>query len=166
MDDLLKKKIVYIRSEQGTYTSIPVEFPVGISEVVSLIAIHWHIEQVVGGGGATGLLMAALSENPEHELTPPVGVAEFQGNANLYGMATWLSISGVNGSDWAFGLSGTTLIIPLYGILRPKRQVAVFANVWQTGFTGIRGEVYYVPVQPSRDVVDAISRRYGKYRRT
>lgn len=167
MHDLIKHKLVYARTSQSTYTSIPVEFPIGIKQVVSLIAIHWALEQLKDSGAAgAGLFMAALSENPNHELTPPGGVAEFQSNPDLYGMVTWTSFmdqSGINRSSQ--GIIGTQ-IIPLYGILRPKRQIAVFANIWAVSITGIRGEIYYEEEEPSGVVVDAISRRYGKYRRT
>jgi len=164
-EDLIKKKIVYSRTSITTYTSTPVEFPIGIGEVVSLIAIHWHIEQMKQAIGQ-GIFIAALSENPDHELNPPIGVAEFQGNLSLYGMATWIQFSAYAGTDYSWGVNSNSLIIPLYGILRPKRQVAVFANVWAGGYTGVRGEIYYIEERPGADIVNAISRRYGKYRRT
>lgn len=162
--DLIKKKVIFLRTRMSTYASIAVEFPIGIGQVVSLIAIHWHLEQVKSSTGA-GLLMAALSENPEHLANPPIGVAEFQGDPDMYGMATWASFSLVNGSDWARDSVTHSLIVPLYGMLRPKRQIAVFANVW-VDYTGVRGEIYYEEETPSSEVVNAISRRYGKYRRT
>ena len=163
--DLIKKKVIYSRTTQTSYTAIPVEFAVGIGEAVSLIAIHWHLEQLSGVSAAT-LFMAALSENPEHELAPPLGIAEFQGNQSLYGMASFLNYLNLGGTDRGAGNCWGSQIIPLYGILRPKRQIAVFANAWAAGLTGIRGEIYYEEELPSRQVVDAISRRYGKYRRT
>lgn len=162
--DLIKKKVVYLRSTSAAYDSIPVEFPVGLSDAVSLIAIHWHIESLLHTASSV-LVMCALSENPEHEIAAPIGVAEFQGNSDLYGMATWVGSfhSSVDGNSVARALG--TIVVPLYGMLRPKRQVAVFANI-SGMLIGMRGEIYYEEETPSHQVVDAISRRYGKYRRT
>lgn len=167
MNDLddIKKKVIYSRTSQSTYTSLPVEFPIGVGQVVSLIAVHWHIETLKDTGGAA-IFVAALSENPEHEAAPPGGVAELHGNQSLYGMATFVCIVQQNAINHAYGLYCGTQVIPLYGLLRPKRQVAVFANVWAAGVTGIRGDIYYKEAQPSVALVDAINRRYGKYRRT
>jgi len=163
--DIVKKKIIYARPTQTSYTSQRVEFPIGIGDAVFLYAIHWHLERCFNGS-AEGLFIAALSENPEHELVPPVGVAEFQGNPSLYGMATWVQMTWLAGAAYSSIANTNHLIVPLYGILRPKRQVAVFANVWSSGLTGIRGEVYYQEAKPASEVVDAINRRYGKYRRS
>lgn len=164
--DLIKKKVIYARTSQATYTSVAVEFPIGIKEAVSLIAVHWTIERPLGAVQGEHLFLAALSENPEHELTPPVGVAEMQGNLSLYGMASWLGVSSAVGDGRTQDTSIGTIIVPLYGILRPKRQIAVFGNVASTGVTGIRGEIYYTEERPPLEVVNAISRRSGKYRRT
>lgn len=161
--DLIKKKIIYARTAATSYTSLPVEFPLGIGEAVSLIAIHWHIESVADAGGSA-LLMAALSENPNHEANPPGGVAEFQGDLSLYGMASFAEWAGGVAHGGRMAIYGVQ-VIPLYGILRPKRQIAVFANIWGA-ITGIRGEIYYEEARPGTDVVDAINRRYGKYRRS
>ena len=163
--DLIKKKIIYSRTPATSYTSLPVEFPIGIHQVVSLLAIHWQLESMKNNA-TSGLFVAALSENPEHELNPPIGVAELQGNLSLYGMATWMQIAGQGGSDWGWATSSHTLIIPLYGILRPKRQVAVFASIWHTGVTGVRGEIYYEEETPPSNIVEAINRRSGKFRRS
>lgn len=161
--DLIKKKVIFVRPLASTYTATPVEFPIGINQAVSLIAIHWHIE-TIHSPSTDALVVCALSENPEHELNPPTGVAEFQGDPDLYGMATFLTSWTHSGTEGQSQTSFGTLVIPLYGMLRPKRQVAVFANIW--GVTiGIRGEIYYEPEIPSREIVNAINRRYGKYRR-
>jgi len=163
--DLIKKKAIYTRTTASSYTAIPVEFPIGIGQVVSLIAIHWHIE-TIHTDSTDGLIIAALSENPEHELNPPAGVAEFQSDPDLYGTGTFLSTWTHAGTEGQSQTSFGTLVIPLYGILRPKRQVAVFAQIWAAAFLGIRGEIYYEPETPSAEIVNAINRRYGKYRRT
>lgn len=167
--DIIKKKVVYSRTTQTTYSSVVVEFPIGLGEAVSLLAVHWHLESAKNQTG-DALFIAALSENPEHELDPPAGVAELQGNLSLYGMATWAHHIAIvtAGADYGYAWEDSvhTLIIPLYGILRPKRQIAVFANVWHTGLTGIRGEIYYMAMSTPTDIVNAMNRRYGKYRRT
>jgi len=159
--DLIKKKVIFTRSTSASYFAVPVEFPVGLNQVVSLIAVHWSIEFTRLAAGQ-GLFWAALSENPNHLATPPAGVAEFQGDPDMYGMACFI------GNMAGAHFNPTVLqphVIPLYGILRPKRQVAVFANVWGTNL-GCRCEIYYEEEEPAGAIVDAISRRSGKSRRS
>lgn len=164
--DLIKRKMIYARPNSATYTSYLLEFPIGLKEVVSLIAIHWSIE-AINWYGASSLVIGCLSENPNHELTPPLGVAEFMSDPALYGLCSWagtLTQAGTEGRSLM--IVPATQIIPLYGMLRPKRQVALIAQISGVALLGMRAEIYYEEARPPTDVVDSINRRYGKYRRS
>lgn len=165
MDNDIKRILLYNRTAQSTYTAQVVEFPIGSKAAVALIAIHWSLEQACNAT-ASHLFMLALSENPDHLLNPPVGVAETMGNPALYGMATFSAYAEANGSGYAWEHEAITQIVPLYGMLRPKRQVVIFANIWGAGLCGVRGEIFYKEVMPPMEVINAMNRRYGKYRRS
>ena len=135
----------------------------GRGKVVQLWAAHYHITNF-----DTALVFAqwstGISENPEHALDPPLSSSAMARSRAVYGRMTW------NGG-WA-GNAGTwdvkPWVIPLYGIIRPRRQIWV--NV------GVMGEVndfkpvlelYYTPIDTlPRQVLNSINRSRGKYRRS
>jgi hypothetical protein len=146
----------------GDQLALPVEFSVGISQVAELLAVHWNISAF--GHSSVTYYSACLSSNPEHLLTAPTSIGMFQSEAT-YGLYHWDSRVVVAGTDNAYVYKTETAVIPLYGILVPKRQVVC----WESEMVStviFKAEIYYRVKTISRQLVDAINIKQGKFRRT
>ena len=129
-------------------------------EAVEILGIHFGIEQFVSN--ATQVLHIGLSTNPSHELTPPVSTTAFLTDKAIYGSMD-LSNAEVVGAAGIWQATVSTNVIPLYGIIRPRRQILV----WRMEGPGvpIRSEIYYRPLNLNKTDLDALNLKYGKYRR-
>lgn len=108
--------------------------------------------------------VTGLSENPEHVLNPPASAIAMSQSRAVYGRAHW-------NAGWA-GAAGTWntlgMWVPLYGIIRPRRQVWVMVGVQgeSVQFNPVL-ELYYTPIDTlPRQVINAVNRSRGKYRRS
>ena len=132
-------------------------------EAVKIIAIHYSVGRFFGAGTLTNRLKVALSTNPEHALSPPATEGEFMNDKALYGAISvgtekFIGAPGVEEVGWV------TSVIPLHGIIRPRRQIIVGFWISQLA-ANFRAEVYYIPVQMNKTELDALNLKYGKYRR-
>lgn len=120
---------------------------------VELFAAHYFVENAVGAFNSH----FALSSNPEHELTPPPTTNDFLSDPAIYGHS---------GSEIASTfLTSMTRIIPLYGIIRPRRQILVWVWDTATATNFIRAEIYYRLIELGKTELDTLNLKYGKYRR-
>lgn len=159
MSDDVQVAVVHERPESSDFGSKIIEMGGGEGNVVELIAVHWHIELV---NGAIMWQSLALSSNPEHLLTPPADIASNQLDVALYGRAVWIGRTDAVGESWVAG----TIVVPLYGIIRPRKQIMVWGIIASTSVVGLTGEIYYRPVVLAQRDRDSINRKYGKYRRS
>jgi len=106
-------------------------------------------------------LMVALSSNPRHELTPPGGEDAFVLDPALYGMALVRKSTHTNVGE----ISIPQAFVPLYGIVRPRRQILVWSFIRPAANVVFRVEIYYRPVSLNKPDLDALNLKYGKYRR-
>lgn len=145
----------------GTFDSGAVIIELGArGQAVEMIALHHTLGIILTSLGQYNLV--GLSTNPEHELAPPEGVDLFLKDSAVYGVSNF----SYNGVGTNFARSERTNIIPLYGLIRPRRQVLV----WLCGNTDeiptdIRVEIYYRPIELNKVDLDALNLKYGKYRR-
>ena len=116
-----------------------VEMGGGEGNVVELLAVHWSFE--LWQSGSTSWISLAISSNPEHLLAPPIDLAFFQADPALYGRATWIMRNNPPAA-----LTATTLVIPLYEMIRPRKQLFVWGLINGDSLTGMTGELYYRPV--------------------
>lgn len=156
--------------------SAPIEMGGGEGNLVRIWACHWAIEllkmpeEALSGDLFLGL---ALSSNPEHELTPLEDFVDFQDNKALYARGQWtwnfrafafLQIEGAYASDRQ--AQTQTQIIPVYGLVRPRRQIFVWSLLAFTAAMGLTLEVYYTAFGATRTEREEVNRKYGKYRRS
>jgi hypothetical protein len=140
----------------------------GRGKLVQLWQVIYHFYDIVTANAAL-IIADALSEDPNHELAPPATIAAFAESRALYGRSVWttqatqVTAVGYYHSQWQ------NQIVPLYGIIRPRRQLWVtYAVQGQPPALGKRSmELYYsvVPDLPGA-IKDAINRKRGKYRRS
>ena len=121
-------------------------------EAVELLGVHYFLETIL----TAGTFNVGLSSNPEHVLNPPATTDLFLFDPAIYGKSGWQKLN-VNESE--------TRVIPLYGLIRPRRQIIVWA--WESAsiVAILTIEVYYRPVQLSKTDLDTLNLKYGKYRR-
>lgn len=146
------------------YAGLPISFG-AVGQAVKLHAVHYSFDFFVAS--ASLYVTCALSTNPQHELNPPGDQDLFYQDEALYGFASLLYGQSRDGINWGLSASiPATIVIPLYGIIRPRRQVLVFYFLHSGQYIRIRTEVYYEPITLDRVSLDALDRKYGKYRRT
>lgn len=162
-------------SEEG---SLPVELGGGEGNLVRIWACHWAIDFINlesdHGAGIDRLIGLGLSSNPEHELTPLVDFQDFQRSQAVYARAQWVfnhrHSSLQNGINWAdnedISVRTVPQLVPLYGLVRPRRQIMVWTLINGTARTGMRLEIYYTPFGATRTEREEVNRKYGKYRRS
>ena len=131
-------------------------------QAVELLGIHTSFFQMRANSIAR--ISTALSTNPEHLLAPPTSVVEMLRAKSLYGLSitgheTALVVEGGNDQSW------TSIIIPLYGIIRPRRQILILGQSGGVAGNEFKVEVYYRPSELSKVELDALNLKYGKYRR-
>lgn len=130
----------------------------GEGNLVRLLGAHWSIEGLVAGQTLVGF---ALSSNPEHL---PAGAGAFDfwlADKALYARAVWISNFVTSGYD-----SIGSIYVPLYGIIRPRRQIIVWTIINGEAATGFNLEVYYQPTTAPFTEREEVNRKYGKYRRS
>lgn len=130
-------------------------------EAIKLLGINFSIESFPAQ--ESQFMAVGLSSNPSHIATPPASLPVIMADKAIYA----LFISRHTESVGAAGVWQTnieTKVIPLFGIIRPRRQVLVW------GFGGdsvsaFRAEVFYRPVSLGKTELDTLNLKYGKYRR-
>ncbi|KKL76098.1 hypothetical protein LCGC14_2048320 [marine sediment metagenome] len=140
------------------FGAVPVEMGAR-GEAVEL----WGLHLIPGEMGVvvSQSLMVALSSNPSHELTPPGSEDAFLADRALYGMAMARKTS-----HTAIGeIIVPQDFVPLYGIVRPRRQILVWSFIRPAATLVFRVEIYYRPVSLNKHDLDALNLKYGKYRR-
>ena len=143
--------------------SFVVDLGGGEGNLVQIWACHWNFETLEAAASHVFFLGAALSSNPEHENTPLESFEDFQFNKALYARTVIVS------DHFGTGDSTVTVpqqIIPVYGLVRPRRQIAVIAKVALQINLGIGLEIYYTPVGATFTEREEVNRKYGKYRRS
>jgi len=147
----------------GNWIGIPVELG-GQGTLVRLWGVHHYIANINSTVPAASLWGSALSSNPEHIGELAFGLDEFMRSPALYG--TWLSPYRTIGTG-SQSLSLHTGLVPLYGIVRPRRQIWVLYLVGSAGSDRQGIEIYYNDdVGRDKDLIDETNRKFGKYRRS
>lgn len=165
-DDVQVATFALPPDEQFVYSfGVPVQLG-GRGKVVRMWAVHYHC-YFIDPDSQTLDYRQALSENPEHLDRPPVLTAEFAQDKALYGRAIWDSELAFLPAAVTSERSRVSQLVPLYGLIRPRRQVWV--GIIVQGLKDISPciEVYYSPVNDlPRPIIDTINRARGKYRRS
>lgn len=144
----------------SSVNAFAVELGGGEGNLVELLAVHWHIESVQAT--AAVLITAGLSSNPEHLATPPADFVAAMQDKAIYGRGVWTGAFVTSGFD-----SQNGVVVPLYGLVRPRRQVGIVTIINAAAATQVTGEVYYNPFTETNTVErDRVNREYGKYRRS
>jgi len=143
-----------------TYEGAPIEMG-AIGEVVELLAVHYSLDVI--GYPTNWRLGLGLSSNPEHLLNPPGSYEEFLVHNSIYGKMVLVWNWQGTGVVWR---EFFTQIIPLYGIIRPRRQVFTIAYEGVTSLLWCVAEIYYRPVDVDKVTKDLVNRKFGKYRRS
>ncbi|KKM65648.1 hypothetical protein LCGC14_1489110 [marine sediment metagenome] len=147
--------------EAGTAKGFVVELGAK-GEAVALLGLHVGIEEFLPSGEF--VVFVALSSNPGHLLTPPATSAARAGDKALYG-ATLLTGREVLDTSGGRTYTIPSISTPLYGLIRPRRQVLIVFFVNPGVLPKIRVEIYYKPLSLGKIELDALNLKYGKYRR-
>ena len=141
-----------------------IEFGVGRDDrAVEILGVKYTMSGLTTAMNTTDRWAAALSENPEHLLTPPTQTFSFDDKA-VYGFLQDVQHGSLTTTGAALKYT-RTLQADLYGLLRPFRQVAIIWNNMRE-VVKFRMEVYYRPVYLNDDELEALNRQKGAYRRT
>lgn len=165
-EDEMQVGVFYVRTIALGSAGIPVELGGGEGNLVKIWACHWNLENTpTEDGPFDGFLGMALSSNPEHENNPIGLFAEFQSDPALYARAIYAYAHDGIGDTTSFLKN---MVIPTYGLVRPRRQIMLVLNLWQQleKFTGVGLEVYYTPWSVPSTEREEVNRKYGKYRRS
>ena len=163
-DDNMQVGVFYHRASNPGQGAIPIQLGGGEGNLVEMWACHWNFELVDAGPATVVFLGVALSSNPEHEDTPLENFQDFQSNKALYGRALIVADHD--------GIGDSTIVIPqqvipTYGLIRPRRQIMVWALVMpEIEVMGLGLEVYYIPSGAPFIEREEVNRKFGKYRRT
>lgn len=144
--------------DSGDDESQPVDFGIRKNQLVKIWGVHWTVS-AYDANSSPLIWVCALSSDPTHLDTPPSAI-EIIGSQATYAVNNWVKRS--NGVNFSTELN--TVNIPLYGLLRPRRQIVCFSNTVLTNVR-MRCEIYYEIVEGSQVEVDAVNVKYGKYRR-
>lgn len=143
---------------------IPIEFG-GRGGVVQIWGIHHSVGRGHSVGSADIFWGSALSSNPDHEGELVAGdLDEFMGSAAIYGnyiMAERRNLTTTGGFTALYG----TAVIPLYGIIRPRKQIWVIYIIGFVGSYRFNIEVYYSEIDATLKQEAQVNYKYGKYRR-
>lgn len=143
--------------------AIPVEMGAQ-GNVVELIAIHYSLPDVSIIDNFR--CMMVLSSNPNHLLNPPAGRFLNSSTPGLYGAGYLVGNFMSNGINYAVSEVIKTLIIPLYGLMRPRRQVLIVSMTCVHAPMTCHVEIYYRPVSLSNELENSINRKFGKFKRS
>ncbi len=146
---------------------VPISFGVGRKDMaVRLIAAHYHISGLNSdiGAGAVVRWGACLSQNPDHENSPPT-LTFANTDSAVYALGQRLYSRQIAGAAGGWALIEDGLHVPLYGLLRPFRQVLIMYN--STNLTvKLAAEIFYAPVDLPLEDLNTLNRQKGSYRRT
>ena len=143
--------------------AVPLEFGAH-GNAIKLLAVHYTLQNIFSG--MPGQISVAISSNPAHDPNPLLGVDYLNEQKSLYGFfrRDWELI--IAGEAYGFMSMYSTEIVPLYGLIRPRRQLLVWLFQNLTATINIRADIYYEPVILGKIQLDTLNRRFGKYRRT
>ncbi|KKL72562.1 hypothetical protein LCGC14_2083690 [marine sediment metagenome] len=131
-------------------------------QAVKLLAVHHSWGRVRAEAVLRSII--GISSNPEHATAVPPNENAFLGEKSIYGLVAF-GYDVVVGAPAVQQVTWVSAVIPLYGLIRPRRQLMVgryggnFELTW-------RMEVYYVPLDMEKTELDTLNLKYGKYRRT
>jgi len=135
----------------------------GRGGVVQLWATHHYVGTWQGGNG-NAFLFSGLSSNPDDVgEDAALGLDELFANKAIYGSAAWTSNNNAAAGGWSS--FSWTKVIPLYGIIRPRRQVWILHEVGQSLTHRVGLEIYYSEIDASKTQEAQVNYKYGKYRR-
>ena len=143
-------------------------WPIEIGAKGKLVKIHGvhylsgYLETLESG---THHWATALSSNPEHAGDLALGLDDFYGSPALYASHHWNYRVMTSDAGRAM-MWDKTAIIPLYGLIRPSRQVWINYKIVRDPVDRWAVEIYYEDVEIGRVDQDAYNRKYGKYRRS
>lgn len=155
VDDRVSIKTINERIQSIGYEAVDCRF--GASDGVALLGIHGIVENPT----ADSFIGTALSRNPGHLEAPPANIEAFFLDEALYGRMFWGTELSASEGSWTMG----TRIIPMYEIVVPSRQIAVFCVINASRLVGIVMEIYYREVTLSKIERDVLNASWGKYRR-
>jgi len=157
---------VYIPATSIAFESVVVDFG-SESKAVKLLGVHYSCDNIIMHVDA--YLCMALSSNPTHELNPPFDVASFHSDPSLYGRWNYQNrqlVTNENTEVFVQQLKTETAVIPLYGLIRPRRQILCYYWGQSVYLNRLVAEIFYKPVMLDRESLASLDRKYGKYRRT
>ena len=147
--------------ESNPAVSIPIEAGAR-GELIAINSVRYSPPDIGTFAAIHWVIMNALSTNPEHEENPPASIAEFMESKALYARSVQLHLSAADLPDHTIEV----IHVPMYGLLRPRRQIWVIyavgissAEVWY----GL--EVNYRPVKVDDTTLSEYNHRYGLYKR-
>ena len=167
MRDVDRPVQVVIVSGKIIETSFVAGYPVemgAVGDAVELIAIHYNVLALTHSSNLN--LLMGLSSNPEHLLAPPADRVMFTVDPALYGTIINGWMRELVGESYGVGREYNPVIIPLHGLVRPRRQIFVVSYYALVFSVFYRAEIYYRPKSVGKDELDSINRKYGLYRRT
>ncbi|MBA7686060.1 hypothetical protein ES703_94496 [subsurface metagenome] len=163
-DDLVEVLVVKHETAGGAVSeATPVEMGAQ-GKLVELIAIHYAVEYL-GLPNVTWIVNMGLSSNPNHLLNPPISRAHFLGDSSIYGAFSHTFTMLIAGATYALGHWLDLQVVPLHGLIRPRRQIFVI-RVDTPVATRVRLEIYYRPIAIKGIIKSTIDRKFGKYRRS
>ena len=150
---------------EGDYIGHSIELG-GRGRLVQMWGIHHYLGTPSAEEGF-GQFISALSSNPQNAGEhPDFGIGQLFADKSLYGTLMRNYRTAIAGVSGGFALWTETWVVPLYGIIRPRRQIWVLwfgQNIVGSDKAGI--EIYYSEIpMPRQDVISA-NRKYGKFRR-
>lgn len=148
----------------GNWIGIPVELG-GRGGVVQMWGIHHYIDGNHGGASVHAIWASALSSNPDHEGELALGLDDYFGSPAMYGTHVYSESQLYTPSGGASTIRHLTAVIPLYGIIRPRRQIWVQYFVTFAGSNRSGIEIYYSEIDATRRQEAQVNYKYGKYRR-
>lgn len=155
-----KVQVVSVTRLFGTNESNNAVIEMGArGQAVELLGVHYTLSNL---SAATSIgIEIGLSSNPENEGFPFIGSVTPNFDPSVYGYWDYsiLTLTGVG-----HVVREPQGIIPLYGLVRPRRQVLIF--VFNGGTAELRTEVYYRSVSLVKEDLDSLNLKFGKYRRT
>ncbi|KKL76935.1 hypothetical protein LCGC14_2039890 [marine sediment metagenome] len=157
-----KVQVASLHISSNVSTGQGFAFQIGArGEAVELLGVHYFYT-----GGPMNVdhsLLLGISSNPGHLTNPPSTLVGFLADKAIYGenIRDYRQLITVEGGRVS---QIQTVIIPLYGLVRPRRQILV-SLATTPSVQEVRAEVYYRPVTLSKIELDSLDLKYGKYRR-
>lgn len=152
--------------EAVAWEGIPIEMG-GRGGVVQLWAAHYYTGQVDEVVNQNRIWATGLSSNPAHEGQHVLAfdIEEFFTSPAIYASMVHASHSRQLTSG-SMTHEFLTQVIPLYGLIRPRRQIWMQFEIKHDGSLRTGIEVYYSELEPPRVQEETVNRKYGKYRRS